>query len=97
MRFFGVLQMSSGWIIDDLNVPGGLNDIVDAVSRRKHSEIHANFSRVCLDIPWHVWELGANGRAQCTSVLASSSSETPLRHRLCTLTKGVSVRGRSFL
>ena len=28
-----------------------------------------------------------------SSVLASSSSETPLRHRLSTLTKGISVRG----
>ena len=47
-----------------------------------------------LDVPGVLNDI-ADGisRWKESSVLASSSSETPLRHRLSTLTKGISVRG----
>ena len=96
MRFLGVLEMSSGWNFDALHVSGVLNDVADGISRWKESEVHANLVRARSHIPWQVWDLGENGRALCTSVLASSSSETPLRLRLCELTRGISVRGWSF-
>ena len=82
---------------DALHVPGVLNDIADGTSRWKESEVHANLSSACPHIPLQVWNLGANGRALSTSVLASSSSETPLRHRLSALTKSSSVRGLRFV
>ena len=94
MRCCGVFEMSGGRNFDALDVPGVLNVMADGMSRWK---VHANLSRVCPYIPWQVWDLGANDRALCTSVLASTSSETPLRHRLSALTKGISVRGWSFV
>ena len=57
-------------------------------------EISSGWNFDALHVPGALKDI-ADGisRWKESSVLASSSSETPLRHRLSTLTKGISVRG----
>lgn len=93
MRILGLLEIRGGWKFEAKHIPGALNQAADGISRWNRDEVQANLSAICPDIAWQELPLSAQGTALCSGILASDSSDTPLRRRLNGLTRGILDHG----
>lgn len=65
------------------HIAGVKNTIADGISRwEDRSTITADWLRMLPDVAWHEQVMNPEGLKLCTSILASSSPEDPLRARL---------------
>ena len=77
-RLLGALELSSDWHFDAKHVRGGFNVAADGISRWDRDRVLHNLHSVRPDIPWQAQDLGEDGTALCTSVLASNACATQL-------------------
>ena len=82
MRLLGVLEVAGGWCFDAEHVPGVLNNIADGISRWEVTSVQSHLVALCPNVSWQEYDLGDKGKGLCSCILASGSSDMPLRGRL---------------
>lgn len=97
MRMLGCLEMRNGWQFRAKHIKGLANTLADGISRWRHDEIADKLRAYRPDICWQEQHLGPEALEITCAVLASSSSEDQLRHRLKAITRQVSGLGDPFV
>ena len=93
MRLLGALKLSSGWNFDAKHLQEVFNVAADGISPWDRDRVLHNLHFVLPDVQRQAQDLGVDGTALCTSVLASNSFAMQLRSRLNRLIWGILAPG----